>query len=111
MIDSAIKLIRQKQEQDENGVMQTVISTWEIPAQVTDSSRSEFFEGGRSGLNPEYTFTVFAGEYQGESLCSYNGQSYAIYRKYHVPGTDYLELYVQREGGTNGKGDIGYICG
>jgi len=109
VIDSAIKLIRQKQEQDENGVMQSVMSAREIPCQVTDASRREFFEGGRSGLNPEYTFTIFAGEYQGESMCIYNGQSYAIYRKYHVPGTDYLELYVQREGGANGKGDTGYI--
>lgn len=70
---------------------------------VESVTRNEFFAGGRSGLNPEYKFIIFAGDYSGEDEIEYNGKGYAIYRTYHQPGTDYLELYVERKGGTNGQ--------
>lgn len=44
---------------------------------------------------------MFIDEYQGEDLCEFNGDRYAIYRTYHVPGTDDLELYVKREVGAS----------
>ena len=47
-------------------------------------------------------FTVVAGDYSGESLCEYRGKTYSIYRTY-INNADYIELYVQREGGSNGK--------
>jgi SPP1 family predicted phage head-tail adaptor len=65
-------------------------------------SRSEFFNAGRNGLNPEFVFTIFKGDYQGELVCEYDGLTYAIYRTYETDD-DYIELYVQRKGGTNGK--------
>jgi SPP1 family predicted phage head-tail adaptor len=65
-------------------------------------SRSEFFNAGRNGLNPEYVFSVFKGDYEGESICEYNGETYAIYRTYETDD-DYIELYVARKGGTNGE--------
>lgn len=65
-------------------------------------SRSEFFNAGRNGLNPEFVFTIFKGDYQGELACEYDGLTYAIYRTYETDD-DYIELYVQRKGGTNGK--------
>ena len=65
-------------------------------------SRSEFFNAGRNGLNPEYVFTIFKGDYQGELVCEYDGLTYAIYRTYETDD-DYIELYVQRKGGTNGE--------
>lgn len=65
-------------------------------------SRSEFFNAGRNGLNPQYVFTVFAGDYEGQSECKYDGQMYSIYRTY-LTDSDYIELYVERKGGTNGK--------
>ena len=64
-------------------------------------SRREFYEAGRNGLNPEYMFTVFAGDYNGERVVEYNGARYAVYRTYRTR-TDYIEIYAQREGGTNG---------
>ena len=72
----------------------------EIYAEKDSVTQTEFFEGGRNGLNPEYKFTVFFADYQGERIVEYNGQRYAVYRTYQ-PRTDRLELYVQREGGTN----------
>ncbi len=65
-------------------------------------SRNEFFNAGRNGLNPQYVFTVFKGEYQGEMTCEYNGLTYSIYRTYETDD-DYIELYVERKGGTNGE--------
>lgn len=65
-------------------------------------SRSEFFNAGRNGLNPQFVFTVFKGEYQGETICEYDGNTYSIYRTYETDD-DYIELYVERKGGTNGQ--------
>lgn len=57
----------------------------------------------QSGLNPEYRLTMFAWDYQGEPMLRYNGKTYSIYRTY-VSKTDEIELYVERKGGSNGKG-------
>lgn len=73
---------------------------------VSSVTASEFFEGGRNGLNPEYRMTMFNGDYQGETMLKFNGRTYAIYRTY-LDRNDNLELYVERKGGTNGKGDSG----
>ena len=68
---------------------------------VSSVIRAEFFDAGRNGLNPEYVFTMFFGDYNGERIVEYNGKRYAVYRTYHAR-TDIIELYVQREGGVNG---------
>ena len=69
---------------------------------VNSVSRNEFFEAGRNGLNPEFVFTMFFGDYEGEHTLIYNGLAYAVYRTYHGRN-DTIELYVERKGGTNGK--------
>ena len=48
--------------------------------------------------------TMFAWDYQGEPMLRYSGKTYSIYRTY-VSKTDEIELYVERKGGTNGKGE------
>ena len=106
MLDTTIILIGEEERyQDKNGIWRTgEAQRREVFAQVASVDRREFFSGGESGLRPEFQFTLFAAEYQGEALCEYNGKTYAIYRTYHVPDTDYLELYVQRKVGVkNGK--------
>lgn len=69
---------------------------------VNSVTRAEFFDAGRSGLNPEFRMTMFRGDYKGEDTLVYNGQTYSIYRTY-IAKTDIIELYVERKGGTNGK--------
>ena len=102
-MDDELILVAQRREKNKYGVERPVNTFSEpIKCKVSDVYGREFFEGGRNGLNPEYQFVIFAGDYEGESILEYNGQAYAIYRHYHVPGTDYMELYAQREGGTNG---------
>lgn len=106
MVDTAITLIAHRERyQDDYGIWRDSETVRrEIFAQVESIGRREFFSAGEAGFRPEYQFTVFAAEYQGEAVCEYEGTQYAVYRAYHVPGTDYLELYVQRKGGvTNGQ--------
>ena len=68
-------------------------------AKVTSVSQSEWFEGGRNGLNPQYRFTLFAGDYHGEKELEYNSIRYTIYRTYNSMG-DTVELYTELKKGT-----------
>ena len=96
-----IWLVKEEQTQDSYGVWRKVYTKRRIFCDIHSVTASEFFEGGRNGLNPEYQFTVFAPDYEGERIVEFNGMTYAVYRTY-LARTDTLELYVQREGGTNG---------
>lgn len=72
-----------------------------VMARVESVTRSEFFDAGRNGLNPEYKFTMFLYDYQGEKIVEYDGKQYAVYRTY-MGRSDTIELYVQQRGETNG---------
>lgn len=101
-MDDTLVLLAATYVTDANGVRRESTTRREVFCRCESVSRTEFFDGGRSGLNPEFMFTVFAGDYAGESLVEYHGQTYSVYRTYRAGG-DYMELYVQRKGGTNGK--------
>ena len=66
--------------------------------EVDSISQSEFFAAADSQLNPEYRFTVFFGDYNGEVIVKYNGVRYAIYRTYRTG--DGIELYCERKIGA-----------
>lgn len=104
-MDDIIILLAITKTQDAFGVWHETPVRKEVYAQINSVTRAEFYQAGRNGLNPEFTATIFSGDYDGERTCIWQDHSYAIYRTYHVPGTDYLELYVQREGGANGQGN------
>lgn len=95
-----IALASEQNIRDSRGVYQTTTISRNVFAQVDSVSASEFFEGGRNGLNPEIRFTVFAYDYQGEREVIWNGAHYAVYRTFHGRD-DQLELYCERKGGTN----------
>ena len=100
-----IKLIPIEYSVDTAGIQRAVEGEpREVMCQVDSITRAEFFEGGRNGLNPEYTFRMFFGDYQGERLVEYRGNRYGVYRTYRGRG-DLIELYVERKGGTNGNGN------
>ncbi len=99
-----IQLLSYTKTRNELGVWEETYTPRLVFAQVDSVSRAEFFDGGRNGLNPEFRMTMFYGDYQGERLLRYNGQTYSVYRTYHGR-TDELELYVERQGGSNGKGN------
>lgn len=98
---AVINLIKEETTKNEYGVNQTVKTSREVYCQVLSITRAEFFDAGRNGLNPEFEFTMFFGDYDGEKIVEYDGETYAVYRVYHGRN-DTIELYVERKGGTNG---------
>lgn len=117
-MDDVILLITDGSYYDALGVYRKTETSRQVFAEVNSVTRSEFFSGGRNGLNPQLMFKVFAGDYEGETVIEYQGERYAVYRTYKGnknsyvgPNTssrqelmaDYIEIYVERKGGTNGK--------
>ena len=95
-----INLISETRTQDDYGRWIATKTSKQVMCQVDSITRAEFFEGGRNGLNPEFKFTMFFGDYSGESIVEYQGKTYTVYRTY-LRRTDIIELYVERKGGTN----------
>lgn len=104
-MDDVLKLVNTCFKTDEYGVERKERTEREVFCKVDSVTRTEFFNGGRNGLNPSLVFTIFAGDYCEEIEIEYCGKYYAVYRDYYIPGTDYLELYAERKGGTNGAKD------
>lgn len=99
-----IYLVTETKAQDSNGVWKIQTEKRQVFCNVQSVTQTEFFEAGRNGLNPEYEFTMFQGDYNGERTVEYNGDAYAVYRTYRTR-TDEIELYVERKGGANGLAD------
>lgn len=97
-----ITLVGETLTQNEYGQWMPSESSHDVYCQVDSVTQSEFFEGGRNGLNPQYRFTVFFADYNDEPIVEYKSQRYAVYRTY-LTKNDKLELYVERKGGTNGQ--------
>lgn len=70
----------------------------QVYCEVHSISQTEFYAASNTELNPEYRFNVFFGDYDGEDICEYNGQRYAIYRTYR--SGDIIELYAERKIGA-----------
>ena len=92
-------LISRTHTRDQNGIMQASETEQRVFCNVHSVSASDWFEGGRSGLNPVYRFTMFEPDYNGEEIVKFNGVRYAVYRTYHAKDNN-IELYVQKEGGV-----------
>lgn len=99
-MDTYIYLIDNGYTQDKRGVWRKNPTPRGVFVQMKSVTRTEFFDGGRNGLNPAYQFTIFNADYNGEKVIEYNGEQYGVYRTY-VANTDYIELYVERKGGLN----------
>ena len=97
-----ITLISATQTQDDYGRWIPRETSQNVFVQVDSITQQEFYDAGRNGFNPEFRFRMFFGDYAGQSVCEYKGLRYSIYRTYRQRN-DVLELYVERQGGTNGK--------
>lgn len=95
-----ISLIETTRSQDDYGVWRSAETSTIVYAQVDSITQREFFEAGRNGLNPEFKFTLFFGDYDNQPIVEYNGSRYSVYRTY-LRRNDIIELYVERKGGTN----------
>ena len=70
----------------------------QIFAKKESVSRSEFYNGGKAGLQPEFRLTTAVIDYNGELEVELDGVRYGIYRTYNV-SQDYIELYCEKKGG------------
>lgn len=95
-----INLISIVRIQDDYGQWVDTPTSKQVFCQVESVGQREFFEAGRNGLNPQFKFTMFCGDYNNETLVEYQGNQYAVYRTY-LTKSDKIELYVERKGGTN----------
>ena len=69
-METVLTLIHTETAQDSRGVWKETATPREVFCKVISVTRTEFFDGGRSGLNPEYQATVFHGDYWGKQVRS-----------------------------------------
>jgi len=93
-----LTLIAQTITTDDFGNEVATETTNTLFCEVDSITQSEFYAAEDTELNPEYRFTVFFGDYNGQSICEYNGTRYAFYRTYRQG--DYMELYAERKIGV-----------
>lgn len=92
-----VTLVSSSLAQNSIGAWAATETTRDVFCKTDSVSREEFFAAGRNGLNPEFRFTIFFGDYEDEKTVIYKGQRYGIYRTYHA-STDTIELYAARKG-------------
>lgn len=67
----------------------------EVYCEVDSITQTEFYAAANTEIQPDFKFTVFFGDYDGQVVVEYNGVRYTIYRTYRAG--DYMELYVERK--------------
>lgn len=93
-----ITLITQTITTDKYGNEEATETERTVYCEVDSISQTEFYAAANTELNPEYRFTIFFGDYEGESLVKFNGARYSVYRTYRTG--DNLELYTERKIGA-----------
>lgn len=86
-------------EQDALGQLVTDEATRDVFCNITGVSASEFFEAGRAGIRPELRATLFAFDYNSETVVELEGVRYGVYRTYLGKG-ETVELYLERKAGV-----------
>lgn len=92
-------LITETWTTDALGVPQKTEKDRDVFVAVDSVTASEWFNGARQGLNPEFRFTMFRFDYADEKIIEYKGNRYTIYRTYYGRD-DTIELYAQRKQGN-----------
>lgn len=92
-------LIADTYTQNDYGVMEKQSTSKKVFVNVTSVTGTEWFEGGRNGLNPQYRFIVFSHDYSNEKVIEYNGTQYTVYRTF-LRSTDEIELYAELRKGN-----------
>ena len=82
-----------------NQVVEEERTTQSVFAEISSVSQTEFFSGGRLGLQPSLKAVIYDFEYNDEPIVKVHWSTaktklYSVYRTYAVNGTDILELYL-----------------
>ena len=100
-IPETIELITVMRVKDQNGIDQKTEESKPVYGYVDSVTATEFFEGGRNGLNPEIRVTMTTLDYSGQTILAIGGERFGVYRTYK-PNNGTVELYAERKGGSNG---------
>lgn len=92
-------LIADTYTQNDYGVMEKQSTRKKVFVNTTSVTGTEWFEGGRNGLNPQYRFIMFSHDYNNEKVIEYNSIQYTIYRTF-LRSTDEIELYAELRKGN-----------
>ena len=94
-----VTLIALSYTQNSIGEQEPVEVKRNVFGNISSLSASEFFDAGRAGLNAEYRVTMFAYDYEGESIVEIDGTRYGVYRTY-LGKNETLELYLEQKTGV-----------
>lgn len=93
-----ITLITTEYTQDDLGEWIETREESTVFAYVSSVTMSEFYEAGLQGFKPEFRFSVWMSEYDGQEVLEYNDKVYTIYRTY-MRDDGRIELYVTEKKG------------
>lgn len=96
---TVISLVGVTYQADSIGQKVKTETTRDVYCNISSVSATEWFEGGRNGLNPQYRATMFRYDYEGELVAILNGVRYSVYRTY-IGRNDTIELYLEKKAGT-----------
>ena len=100
-MDDVLTLISRNLEQNAFGdYVESGETRREVFGSVQSINRSEWYEAGRKGMNPEIVFITPIVNYGFESEAEFHGTRYGIYRTYLIRETDEIELYLERKAGV-----------
>lgn len=74
-------------------------TTRELFCSKQNVKRSEWLAAAQRGLKAAWCVTIWADEYQGETVAILDGVRYGIYRTYQA-SADELELYLEQKVGV-----------
>lgn len=93
-------LISEESFQNPDGTWYTAPKRRRVYVNRSSVTGSEWFEGARTGLNPDCRVTMFRPDFRGENLIEMDGRQYSVYRTYETDN-DEIELYVEKRMGTS----------
>lgn len=99
-MDDVIMLISQEYTPNSFGAQIPTEGSRTVWATIQSVSRQEVADAGQRGLSPEAVAITPAINYCGESIAEWGGKRYGIYRTYHPPDSDDIELYLERKAGV-----------
>lgn len=99
-MDDLLTLIAERVDQNEIGAFVSVEIPRDVWVRIESVGRSEWYQAGMAGLQPEVVAITNAANYNGEKLAELGGKRYAIYRTYRLADSDEVELYLSEQVGV-----------
>lgn len=98
-MDGTIFLVEQDFKEDELRQQEAVEREREIFCELRSVTRQEWRDAGQNHIRASLVAITPTVNYEGEVLAVVDGKRMAIYRTYHPPDSDLVELYLKEEAG------------